>query len=308
MTARPPACRLCRKNRLSCLGAIPDSDFFAGRVLERPIPGGELWRCDACGSMFRHPVLAPETYSRLYTAGAADVWSTESARNDLNEIRAQISRRSSVQSVLDVGCSVGNFLLTLPHSVRKCGVEPSTAAAAAATQAGICIAGHTLEDLRPDALFDVITVIDVIEHVADPLGLLDQAAAHLSPGGTLIVATGNPEYFLWRRVFRSRFWYSSFPEHITFPSMQAFEIWGRRHRLLPPTAVPVRYWAVPLWMKSAYLTQMAVFLVSPNLLSLVGRSVERLRGGAPPHRRRFSPGAPGVFTDHQVISFIRPPI
>jgi SAM-dependent methyltransferase len=308
VTPTPVACRLCQENRLSCLGAIPDSDFFAGRVLEQPIPGGELWRCDTCGSMFRHPVLATETYSQLYMAGAADVWSAEGERNDLRVIRAQIAQRSGDQSVLDVGCSIGGFLLTLPASVRKFGVEPSTAAAAAARQAGICIAGRTLEDLQPNALFDVITIIDVIEHVADPVGLLDQAAVHLSPGGSLIIATGDPEYLLWRRVFRSRFWYSGFPEHITFPSLKALNVWGQRHGLQPPVAVPVRYWPLPLWMTTAYLSQMAVFLISPNLLNIVGRSVERLRGAAPPRRRCFSPGAPGVFTDHQVVSFIRPAI
>lgn len=308
MSRTPLTCRLCLGTSLYCLGALPDSDFFAGRVLERPIPGGELWRCNACGSMFRHPVLAAETYSELYVAGATDQWSAEGVRNDLKVIRRQIAQRSGEQAVLDVGCSAGAFLLTLPASVRKFGVEPSTATAAAASQAGICIAGRTLEELQFNALFDVITIIDVIEHVEDPLGFLDRAAAHLAPGGSLIVSTGDPLYAPWRHVFRSRFWYSSFPEHITFPSLRAFDTWRRRHGLKPPIAVRIRYRRLRPWAVAAHFGLMVVFLVSPNLLNAVMRCVQRLRGVIRPRRRCFSPGAPGVFTDHQVITFIRPAI
>jgi SAM-dependent methyltransferase len=301
-----PACRLCRSSSLSCLGPIPDSDFFAGRVLEAPIPGGELWRCDNCGSMLRHPVLPQERYSELYIAGAADQWSADGDRRDLEVIRAQIVEGRDVQSVLDVGCGVGGFLLTLPPSIRKFGIEPSTAASAAARQAGICIAGRTLGDLRPDERFDVITIIDVVEHVAHPAELLDQAAAHLAPGGRLIVATGDPTYLLWRRLFRSRFWYAGFPEHITFPSLRAFELWGKRRGLTDPKAARIRYRRLPPWMAAAHVSLMVAFLISPNILNALGRCVERLRGAAAPRRRHFSPGAPGVFTDHQVITFDGP--
>ena len=40
-------------------------------------------------------------------------------------------------------------------------------------------------------LFDVILMKDVLEHVEDDVGLLRQAAAHLTPDGALIVSTQN---------------------------------------------------------------------------------------------------------------------
>lgn len=301
----PQACRLCRETQLSCLGKIPDSDFFAGRVVMRTLPGGELWRCNICGSMFRHPVLEPATYSELYEGGAADVWSAADTRNDLREIRAQIAQRPGEQKVLDVGCSAGGFLLTLPAEVSKFGVEPSRAAAASATHAGIRIAGSTVDDLAPDAVFDVITIIDVIEHVIDPLALLDTAALHLSPGGVLIIATADPEHVIWRRVFRSRFWYCGFPEHITFPSLRAMKSWGRRHGLEPSKTLLLRYWPLPFWKTAVYLLEMVVFLFSPKLLNGAGQLVEWLIGASQPRRRLFSPGAPGVFRDQQVVTFAR---
>jgi hypothetical protein len=103
MKLDPVACRLCSDTRIRCLGAIPDSDYFAGRVLRHPIDGGHLWRCEGCESMFRHPVLRTSTYLDLYAAGAADEWSADDGRQDLAIIRGIIAQKTRPGGVLDVG-------------------------------------------------------------------------------------------------------------------------------------------------------------------------------------------------------------
>jgi len=298
---------MCGDTRTRCLGTVPDSDYFAGRVLELPIAGGHLWRCNTCQSMFRHPVLPASTYLALYVEGAADEWSTDGGRQDLAIIRGIIAQKARPGGVLDVGCGAGDFLSTLPPELKRCGVEPSVAAAAAAEKNGVSILGATLDDLYPEAGFDVITMIDVIEHVANPADLLDQALPHLTPGGSLIIATGDPGNVLWRGVFRSRFWYSSFPEHITFPSLRYFHIWHEGKGLQSPTAVRLMYRHIPFWQAALYFASQAAYLLSPWLLNRVGRGVEWLRRAPRPRRRFFSPGAPGVFTDHQVVIMQRLP-
>jgi SAM-dependent methyltransferase len=45
----------------------------------------------------------------------------------------------------------------------------------------------TVGDLEPDALFDSILYIDVLEHIEDDRGEMEQAASHLEPLGKLIV-------------------------------------------------------------------------------------------------------------------------
>jgi SAM-dependent methyltransferase len=52
-----------------------------------------------------------------------------------------------------------------------------------------CCRAHagTVRDLEPDTLFDSILYIDVLEHIEDDHGELEQAASHLAPGGRLIV-------------------------------------------------------------------------------------------------------------------------
>jgi SAM-dependent methyltransferase len=305
MKLEPVACRLCGDTRIRCLGAIPDSDYFAGRVLQHPINGGYLWRCDACESMFRHPVLRTSTYMDLYADGAADEWSADEGREDLAIIRGIIAQKARPGGVLDVGCGAGGFLLTLPAELTKYGVEPSVAAAAAARKRGVSVPAQTLAQLAPHAEFDVITIIDVIEHVADPGELLDQALPHLAPGGSLIIATGDAGNVLWHRVFRSRFWYSSFPEHITFPSLRYFHIWHEGRGLQVPKAVQLKYRRIPFWQAALYFGSQAAYLLSPWLLNRVGRGIEWLRRAPWPRRRFFSPGGPGMFTDHQIVMIQR---
>jgi SAM-dependent methyltransferase len=301
------ACRLCGNTRTRCLGIVPDNDYFAGRVLERPIDGGRLWRCDACQSMFRHPVLPAAAYLDLYANGVADEWRADHGRQDLAIIRGMIAQKDCPGGVLDVGCGAGDFLLTLPAQLTKCGVEPSVAAAAAARRRGVSILAPTLEGLSAKAGFDVITMIDVIEHVAHPADLLEQALSHLAPGGRLIIATGDSGNVLWRRIFRSRFWYSSFPEHITFPSLRYFQIWHQGRGLQPPAAVQLNYRRIPFWRAALYFASQVAYLMSPWVLNSMGRGIEWLRRVPRPRRRFFSPGAPGVFTDHQIVLIQRLP-
>jgi SAM-dependent methyltransferase len=252
--------------------------------------------------MFRHPILSNSAYLHMYADGAADVWGADGGRQDLPIIRQIIAEKDRPASVLDVGCGAGDFLLTLPTHLTKYGVEPSAAAAAAARRRGVSILAPTLEELTPNAPFDVITMIDVIEHVAYPRELLDAALPHLAPGGSLIIATGDAGNALWRRVFRSRFWYSSFPEHLTFPSLRYFQIWHEGRGLQAPSAVNLKYRRMPFWKTALHLASQTVYLASPALLNRASRGIEWLLRAPRPRRRFFSPAAPGVFTDHQIVT------
>jgi SAM-dependent methyltransferase len=255
--------------------------------------------------MFRHPILSPTAYLNLYAEGAADEWSADDARQDLPIIRNIITQRERPAGVLDVGCGAGDFLLTLPPQMMKYGVEPSVAAAKTARERGILILAPTLEKVPVRMCFDVITIVDVIEHVAHPGHLLNLALPHLAPGGCLIVATGDASNWFWNRIFRSRFWYSSFPEHITFPSPQYFSIWHQGKDLHAPTAVKLKYRLMPWWKAAVYFVSQVMYFANPWLLNCVGRGVERLRDSPGPRRRFFSPGAPGLFKDHQIVAIER---
>jgi len=94
--------------------------------------------------------------------------------------------------VLEVGAGIGantRLLVTeLPFRSWTC-LEPdaSLAAAIQIPMAGLHSLTGTTGDLPPSALFDSILYIDVLEHIEDDRAEMTRAAAHLKPGGHVIV-------------------------------------------------------------------------------------------------------------------------
>lgn len=101
------------------------------------------------------------------------------------------------RSALDVGCGAG--LLTEPLARMGAAVTGVDAAAEniAAAQRhaagqGLGITYHAGElAALPAGQFDLVTSMEVIEHVADPAEFMGQLAARLAPGGLLILSTPN---------------------------------------------------------------------------------------------------------------------
>lgn len=98
------------------------------------------------------------------------------------------------KSALDVGCGAGLLaepLARLGASVTAIDAAPEVIAVARAHAAG---AGFSI-DYRTCAIetvegqFDLVTSLEVIEHVADPQAFVDALAARLAPGGLMILST-----------------------------------------------------------------------------------------------------------------------
>ena len=301
-----PVCRLCGSSYVQDMGVIPDSDYFAGNVLGQRIRGGRLWSCVSCRSMFRHPVLSPSEYLTLYESGKSTQWTSGDHRRDLQIVRSIIAAESRIDTILDIGCGTGDFLVSLPKSLVKFGIEPSAAASVDAALRGIEIVSQTIEHLSVEAKFDAITIIDVIEHTSDPGSLLSDAYAHTLPGGLIIVSTGDPENPIWRRLLMSRFWYASFPEHLSFPSVGFFRMWSARNNALTEAKIATRYQRLPQWQAILSLLIQAAYCASPLTFSWVGRLGERFRRLPGARRQCFSPGVPGLFVDHHVITIRKP--
>jgi len=112
-------------------------------------------------------------------------------------------------SLLDIGCGPGLFLgLAQQAGFDVTGVELNQALAEQARRrTGAEVLVGELEALNfEDRRFDVITLLDLIEHVADPIGILKRCHDLLKPGGHVVLYTPNHKSLIVRiaeMLFRS---------------------------------------------------------------------------------------------------------
>jgi SAM-dependent methyltransferase len=117
-------------------------------------------------------------------------------------IRAELDRLPlpAHARVLDAGCGSGRTLQELVDYGAVSGIELNTDAAALARdrELGEVRVGRLEELPWEDATFDLITCLDVIEHVPDDVAALAQLWRVCRPGGWLLVTV--PAYqALWSR-------------------------------------------------------------------------------------------------------------
>lgn len=101
------------------------------------------------------------------------------------------------KSALDVGCGAGLLcepLARLGASVTGVDAAPENieAAKAHAAQSGLAI-DYRAGELAAQGLgqYDLVTAMEVVEHVTDPAAFVAQLAAQLKPDGLLIMSTPN---------------------------------------------------------------------------------------------------------------------
>ena len=210
-------CPSCGADRLSQVGPIACSNIFSGRVLDRILPGGFLWKCLDCDLGFRYPRPQKFEIDALYRLGNNESWpEVASGRTDWRLASKIISSLSGIKRVLDVGCFDGRFLEYLGPVYERLGVEIHKEAAERARKRGVNILGEDYSDLSTSQIHaDAVIAIDVIEHSYDPLEFLAGLAAVAREDGIIIITTGNTDAPTWR-LMGSRYWYCHIAEHMSF--------------------------------------------------------------------------------------------
>ena len=100
------------------------------------------------------------------------------------------------KSALDVGCGAGLLaepLARLGAAVTGLDASPELIAAARshAAATGLPIDYHSGDLQEMEGQFDLVTCMEVIEHVADPAAFVCALAKRLAPGGLLVLSTPN---------------------------------------------------------------------------------------------------------------------
>lgn len=201
-------CPLCEAPRCDVIrsedSALPSDPYFDSFRAPRI----ELRRCRACAFAFVGRLPAdPEFYRRLYAHGLH--WEEEVRYHGKGMIfshaRNVITHYRRGGRLLDIGAWVGGFLAAMSEDFEGTGVEIDADAARVARCRGFAVEGSPiLEAKLPKNQFDVVSLIDVLEHLTDPAANLRRIKEWLKPGGVLYIKVPNYHAQMKKQDLRAR--------------------------------------------------------------------------------------------------------
>lgn len=158
---------------------------------------GDTWRC-ACGEGFdrrdgiwRVDQVEPEGFSAASREHLATFEEDHFWFESRERLLLALLGRQPPQRALDLGCGNGRFLAALAaRGAEVTGVDAYAASLGRArgkAPAATLIAADVTRAPLPDASFDLVAALDVLEHV-EPAGFLAEARRLLAPGGRLLLS------------------------------------------------------------------------------------------------------------------------
>ena len=141
-------------------------------------------------------------------------------RENVNLVKKFLNKGSSI---LDVGCDIGLTVKSLEENgYYSEGVEVSSISAKIAKEkAGITVHNMQLENYQSDIKFDGVLLLDVLEHLYDPIKVLTECNNHIKQGGYIFIHAPNHggisarfKRFLHKKGLKKGYKHFGFPMHI----------------------------------------------------------------------------------------------
>lgn len=214
------------------MGCVPDdSILFRGRDRLHQLPGEfAVVRCRACGLMRTSPRPTRDAIGRYYPDdygpyASTRVGSPVHPEPSLSRLRRALRRLLGPSvlflpelppgRVLEIGCGAGSFLQRMQRMGWEVeGLELSSRAGEEARRLGFPVFIGPLE-AAPDPAdsYDLIIGWMVLEHLHDPIAMLQKLCRWARPGGWLALSVpdaGSMEF----RLFRNSWYALDVPRHL----------------------------------------------------------------------------------------------
>jgi glycosyltransferase involved in cell wall biosynthesis/SAM-dependent methyltransferase len=210
-----------------------------------------ILKCTECSTLQQPALVEHEDLSGLYREMCDDAYlqEEEGRRRTARRLLARIRAHADGRRLLDVGCGHGLLLdEARKQGFETVGLELSAAGAAfGRDRLGLDIREQPVEELDEDTRFDVITLIDVLEHVPDPCTTIERCHELLAANGVLCVVTPDPAS-LTARVAGRR-WWSLVPAHsYLIPRKTLLELLLARGLVIAADEPLVRSFSLGYWL------------------------------------------------------------
>ena len=194
---RDEACKVCAGRDFRVLGS-------RGGEAHRSLAGAKtrIVKCRACGLIYPNPMPYPAGEDTRYTNVSGyfeDVMAVEDeGQRQLGDTLAgEAERRLGRRGrFLDVGCGRGEVVRAAQErgwQAEGCDLSAEFVQYAREVN-GVEAHAATLEQMRyPDASFDVVTLVEVIEHLYEPAETVRELSRVVKPGGLVYLSTPNEE-------------------------------------------------------------------------------------------------------------------
>ena len=231
-------CWLCGEVKLTCVKTadVPSTvDAAAFRVTDANYGQcAAIYQCAACG--FRQCSDFSDVLS-FYQAMDDPGYEASRAPRALQAERLlqSVSRHRPGGRLLDIGAGSGILVEVATRlGYRAEGIEPSEWMVRSAAAHGLKIQAGILPHEEITGPYDVVTLVDVIEHVSDPVELLVQAGTVLASDGIGLVIT--PDVASVAARVMGKHWWHYRMAHICYFERQTL-LAALRHADLEPITI-----------------------------------------------------------------------
>ncbi len=184
-------------------------------------------QCDSCKLIYLNPRPSVKEFETIYPPNYHAFDFSPKQYGFVYKVRSRLEANRSLSRckglgddarILDVGCGDGFHLNLLRKYGNKKwtleGIDLDKRAVEAARKSGLNVHLGSVEEMQlPEESFDLVFMIQTIEHVEKPAAILSSIFKLLKKGGKLVIVTDNTDSLDFK-IYKNRYWGGyHFPRH-----------------------------------------------------------------------------------------------
>lgn len=210
MSLSPEYCPVCKQKKISAWSVAKDYEYYSTPA------EFTYYECGNCLTIFIHPVPADQL-KIIYPSNYYSF--LNKSKNIVVRLKEWLDKKFFRQimqglpfdkiNVLDVGGGTGWMIELLKKTDTRINftqiVDFDAMAKTIAEENGHAYFEGTIEAFETNKKFHLILLLNLIEHVKDPLAILQKTQSLLEPGGIIVIKTPNTDS-LDARLFKKSYW------------------------------------------------------------------------------------------------------